>query len=531
MRSPFGCVLLLCCAPGRPDLNVTAPQVVSVDPPDGSSGIALDAPITLCFDLPMQPATLDASTLSLARVVGAHHTALALSIGPSSDGRCFTLAPIGSLSPLSAYTLSVGTSALSAAGVELSHASGQRTAFQSSFRTRGATARATLLVPAEGTVHAPLDLAAIALSFSEPVVSMGWAFDVEPESVQGTLSGDGLGATAALDGGAVAGEVVAVQLASSLHDATGEVPQVVAPLGFTFGSCVEGGAPSLGAGIALGRDRDALLLFEVDRPSLCGASVQDPSCPDGGAIATPAACAQAYDPCSLGASCQCLVPLVGLCAGDSLSVIPSAMGWNGRTASAAPVDLTLSPALPALALGELMLSPAAGKRSQIYLELQNLGAEPLDLQGLVLADCRDTVDCFAPAHEQAFGAFVAGGLTVIAGHGYALLVDGSFDVTLYPDLPPETLLLSPADRSPLMHLYSNRPQPVGLIEAASGALLSSYDGSLLPVDGVAIERIDPGAPDSQPAGWGLGTTAGGTPGACNSITPEAECVEGLEDGG
>jgi Bacterial Ig-like domain len=525
------CALLLCCGPGRPQLNVHSPSVVSVDPPDGATGVSLDSLVTLCFDLAMQPATLDASTVSLVRVLGSHRTTLQFAILPSADARCFTVAPLGSLAPLNEYDLSVAKGVLSASGVELAHGTGQTTSFRSAFRTREAKARATLLVPAEGTIDAPLDLAAIRLSFSEPLTSLGRAFEVEPGALEGLLTPDGLGAVAPLTAPGVAGQSVALNLDSSLRDATGGAPEILAPLGFTYGACAEAGAPSLGAGLALGRDRDAVVLFLVDRPSLCDAAVTDPACPDGGALAAPAVCDQAYDPCMPSGSCQCLVPLVGLCPGNSISVVPSAHGWNGRTASTESLALTLWPALPTVAIGELMLSPPAGKRAQIYVEVQNVGTGPIDLKGLVLADCRGTVDCFAPAHEQAFGAFAAGGATVLPSHGYALLVDGTFDATLYPGLPAGTLLLSPSDRSPLMHLASNQPQPIGLVDAASGALLSSFDGSLLPVEGVAIERIDPRAPDPQPASWGLGTAPGGTPGSCNSITQEADCLESLEDGG
>jgi hypothetical protein len=527
----WACTLLVCCAPSRPQLDVQSPSVSSVDPPDGATGVSLGALVTLCFDLPMQPATLDASSLSWVRVLGSHHTTLQFSVLPSADARCFTLAPLGSLAPLNEYDLSVGKGALSAAGVELAHGSGQTTGFHSVFRTRAAKARATLLVPAEGTIDAPLDLAAIRVSFSEPLTSSGPAFEVEPGAFQGILSSDGLGAEVPLTMPGVAGEGVALNLDPSLHDATGEAPEILQPLGFTYGACTEVGAPSVGAGLALERDRDAVLLFLVDRPSLCDATVTDPSCPEGGALAIPAVCDQAYDPCRPSGTCQCLVPLVGLCPGDSISVVPSAHGWNGSSSSAESLALTLWPALPTLAIGELMLSPPAGKRAQIYVEVQNIGAEPIDLKGLLLADCRATIDCFAPAHEQAFGSFAPGGTTVLPSHGYALLVDGTFDATLYPGLPPATLLLSPSDRSPLMHLASNQPQPIGLVDATSGALLSSFDGSLLPVEGVAIERVDPRAPDPQPASWGLGTAPGGTPGSCNSLTQEADCLESQGDGG
>ncbi len=528
---PWCCATLVCCAPGLPAIDVQSPHVVSVDPSDGAVDVPLDVVINVCFDRAMQPETLDASTVSLSRVVGTHGFTIPLAIVASGDVTCFGMTPQGLLSPQSGYTLAVAKGALSAAGVELSHGSGQLHAFQGSFHTRGAGALATLLVPAEGTVHAPTDLGSIQIAFSLPVTTTASAFDAEPGSLRGTLSSDGLGADVALSAAGAPGQSVTVTLDPNLRDLSGNLPGTSAPLGFSFGDCAEGAPPSLGAGLALGRDRDAVLLFEVDRPSICSAAVIDPDCPDAGSIFAAASCGAAYDPCTLGASCECLVPLVGLCPGDSLSVQPTATGWNGQSAQADPVPLTLSPPLPALALGELMLKPAANKKAGIYLEVQNLAAEPQDLQGLVLADCTGTVSCFAPAHQQAFGALATGGVTVLGGYAYALLVDGTFDSTLYPDLPPGTLLLAPSDLGPLMHLATNRPQPLGLIDAASGGLLSSFDGSILPIEGLSIERIDPYAADPIARNWGFGSAPGGTPGTCNSVTVESQCVEGRLDGG
>jgi len=531
MRGLWPCALLLCCGPARPAIDVQAPRVSSVDPADGAIGVSLNAVVTFCFDRAMQPLTIDPTNTSLARVVGRHRTALAISVSASDDARCFTLAPAGRLSPSSAYELSLYKGALSAAGVELSHGSGQKTAFRSAFRTRGARAQASLLVPSEGTVHAPLDLASVEVSFSQAVTSAQAAFEAEPGALQGVLASDGLGAAASFPGPGVAGEVVSVNLQPGVHDANGDPPETTAPLGFTFGSCAEGVPPALGAGLALGRDRDAVLLFLADRPSMCDARLVDPTCPDAGSLPTAASCDQAYDPCVGGGSCQCLVPLVALCPGDTLSVSPTARGWNGQTASGTPVALTLAPKLPALVLGELMLKPVAGKRTEAYVEVQNTGAEPLDLQGIVLADCHGTVGCFAPAKEQPFGPFSPGGTTVLAAHGYALLVGGSFDASLYPDLPAQTLLLAPLDHGPLLRLSTNRQQPVGLIDGASGALLSSFDGSLLPAEGLSLERIDPRAPDPLPGNWAMGNALGGTPGSCNSVTDEASCIEGDPDAG
>ena len=44
--------------------------------------------------------------------------------------------------------------------------------------------------------------------------------------------------------------------------------------------------------------------------------------------------------------------------------------------------------------------------------------------------------------------------------------------------------------------------------------------------GLSLERVDPSAPDPLPQGFSLAALPGGTPGACNSVTPAADCVSG-----
>ena len=149
--------------------------------------------------------------------------------------------------------------------------------------------------------------------------------------------------------------------------------------------------------------------------------------------------------------------------------------------------------MPPLVLDELLLSPEGTRAAGEFVEVVNLGAAPVDLLGIVLANCTGSAGCAVPKTTQAFGPFVAGGPTAIAPFGYALLVDGSFDPTQAPSLPAGTLLLAPLDGAPLLSLSTtSEPQPVALFAAGgAGPPLSTFDGSLTAVKGFSAERIDP----------------------------------------
>ncbi len=521
-------LLLATCAPAAPaSIDITAPSVSSVTPPDGATGVPPSVTPQICFDRPMDPATLTPTTTILGRKVGATAHAMVTTVVAAGDDRCATIEPLGPLAPSSAYRIEVTTGAHSASGVAMAHPKSQRAAFAAGFTTAGPPSVATLWIPANGTIAAPLDLAWVVVDFSRPVTSGQAPLLLSPPAGPSALSPDGTAAQVPAPTPLSPGESFAVTLSPSLRDPDGRPPQAPGALGFTIGSCAEGSPPSVSDGTPLPRDRDALLLFQVDRPSICSARVSEAGCDGGTAIPAPAACQAPYDPCAGGLLCTCSVPLVGLCPGGDVLATPEATGWNGQVGTATDAStFQLSNPLPPIVLDELLLSPEGTRSAGEFLELANLGSEPVDLLGIVLANCKGTEACANPTATQPFGAASPGGSTVIPAHGYALLVDPRFDPAEAPAMPPDTLLLAPLDGTPLLSLSDSRPQPIGLFAAGgAGPPLSTYDGSLVAQKGVSFERIDPGAPDPLPDAWASSSVLGGTPGACNSVTPAAQCPD------
>lgn len=514
------------CLPTTAGPNVTPPSVATVSPTDGARAVPLATVPQLCFSEPMDQTSLTGGALTLGRLLGHHVTAQPIAVSVDPDGLCATLDPNGPLAPSSGYRIEITTAAHSAAGASPAHTRGQKVVFTASFTTTGAPAQLALVVPADGTVAAPLDLATLVLVSSRPLLGTQAPLTLTPEGGPTALGDGGELLTATPPAPLTPGEVVSVAVSPALRDPDGNPPATPGALGFQVGGCAEGSPPAVGGGTAVSRDRDAILLYEVDRPCLCGATIEEPGCPTATAVVTPASCSVPYDPCQGGLLCGCEVPLVGLCPSGQANAMPEATGWNGELGQGQnPTPFQLADPLPALALDELMLAPAGTRAAGAYLELVSLAEIPMDLLGLALADCRGTQGCAIPSKTQPFGPFLPGGPTALAPHGYALLVDARFDATLYPGLPPTALLLAPLDRSPLLALKTDRPQPVGIFGASGGAPISTFDGSVAVSKGLSIERVDPTAPDPLPGSWAVGSAPGGTPGACNSVTPAAACAE------
>ncbi|HUB08719.1 MAG TPA: Ig-like domain-containing protein [Myxococcales bacterium] len=526
MRPWLALCLLAACPPAAPTIDVTAPEVVSVDPADGGTAVPLGTSPELCFSEAMDPTSLTPASVALDRKVGSKKQNAGATPTLDATGRCLTLTPPGPLAPSSSYEIALTTGAHSAAGVELSHGKSATTAFASTFFTAGVPTEAALWIPSNGTLAAPLDLAEVLVGFSRPMARSDAPLQLVPAG-GGSYFVDGLHAAELTPAPLMVGESFSLTLSASLVDADGDAPVSPGSLGFTVGSCAEGDPPSVTDGTVLPRDRDALLVYQVDRPCLCAATIDDSGCADAGFVASPATCSVPYDPCQGGALCSCAVPLVGLCPGTAAAATPLTLGWNGLQGSAPDVsEFQLASPLPPLVITEVMLSPSSSRTTGAFVEVANLGDDPIDLLGLQLANCAGTQACAYPKAIQAFGPLVPGASTVVAPHDYALLVDGQFEASQYPSLPADVLLLAPMDGAPLLSLSTTEPQPIGLLPASgAGPPLSTFDGTVAAQKGFSAERIDPAAPDPQPGNWSLTAIPGGTPGLCNSVTPAAACPE------
>lgn len=522
MRFALFSLGLIACGLATPQVDPTAPRVVSVTPPSGASGVLPRAPVIVCFDHAMQPATATASTVVLSRADGHRTEPQDPVLTFSPDGTCLTLTPLTALAPSSHYQLSLKRGLLSQGGVTVGDKKAA-TAFTSAFMTAGPAATATLVSPGDGMLNAPSDLAQLVISFSAPVSlsdgagSGGGPFVSSPGGAPSTLSADGRLASSPFSG-SPPGTQVLVSLAANLIDPSGQLPATGGSIEFTMGPCAETTPPTLGEGVVVSRDVDALLQTIVSRPGLCSAAVFDPACPDAGASPSAASCADAYDPCEGSAGCLCTVALTGLCPGDATQVTAQETGFNGALGVGQAQSFLAAPPLTPLVLTEIR----GGNKTSAFLEVQNRGPIALDLLGVSVVDCKLSLGCQgSTSAPQAFGPFQGLGSTVLQPEAYALLVDPTFDSAA---APADALLLSPQGGSSLLHLSTTGLQSLALLSPQSGLTpVSTYDGEMRPSATLSIERIAPGASDALRGNWALSAMPGGTPGACNSVTPGADC--------
>jgi hypothetical protein len=153
-------------------------------------------------------------------------------------------------------------------------------------------------------------------------------------------------------------------------------------------------------------------------------------------------------------------------------------------------------------------TPQAGGE---YVELLNLGEEPLDLSGWRL--------------EKRTGTGVLAGCTVAAAAeplppgAFGLVTSGAWDGR-YPDADGAVRFTCGA-ASLAGGLADERPPELRLLDP-SGALLATFgQGGAAPRCGAAVERIDPAWPD-EPANLACALDQG-TPGWCNSVTSAVDC--------
>jgi len=509
---------LLACPIPPPAVDIAPPTVLSVLPAPAAADVTADAVIQVCFDAPLRADTVTDAAAVLSRADGHTLHPVAATVALDASATCLGISPASPLAPASHYQLELKNTLLGANGVALND-SKTADAYDTTFATVGPAATAILLVPSDGLPNAPLDLAQVVLAFSAPVsiAEAAAPFSILPGGGPSSLSTDGRLATAAFEG-APAGTAVQVAIAAGLQDPSGQLPATGGPLGFTLSGCSEGSAPNLGAALAIPRDVDAWVQFATDRPGLCGASVNDSSSADAGVLrATAATCTGSYDPCNLSIGCLCTLPVAGLGPGDSVAITPTLEGYDGQIGVGTAESFQTAEALPALVITEVL----PGAKTVSFIELQNRGPNALDLSGVQLVDCGLSLGCASPKGSfVAFGPPAGVGSSTLAPNAYALLADATFAAT---SAPPDALILAPIAGDAMLHLSSTGYQSIGVFLSNPAVPVSTYDGSLLPQTGYSIERIDPGATDATPNDWAIATVLGGTPGACNSVTPGAEC--------
>ncbi len=161
-------------------------------------------------------------------------------------------------------------------------------------------------------------------------------------------------------------------------------------------------------------------------------------------------------------------------------------------------------------LSEVMFRPDTLANYTEFIEIVNLGNQPVDLNGWALGDSLDVDALVAPQ-----GTWI-----LPPGHFAVILDAGYFDhATIYDALIPDTaLVLTIEDASFGRYGLRNDPPLTIFLYNANGQLVDSVRYTSDNPPGFSDEKIDLAGPNT-PQNWANSRQFRGTPGAPNSVTP------------
>jgi hypothetical protein len=353
-----------------------------------------------------------------------------------------------------------------------------------------AVAGAMLLDPAAGATDVPVNLAAVIVRFAAPVV---WG----PQGLRICDVASGPPEPIACDGGSCYRSALAAELAA------GASCQVTIGAGSSAGGGADLGGGALGGfDVAAGRDDTppVLAAATVDAAAPCAAVRFATDEPATAAVVIAAAGSEVARTLGWGQTMfDAAMALVALPPSTTATATITATDRAGNVAVALVLEFQTPPALPAVAITEVLANPAGPEPGQEYIELLNLGAEPVALAGLRVEDSKGGDDL--PDDTLPVG-------------GYALIVPSTYAPGQAGDpVPRAGTLVVHVDARLGSDGLSNAGETVRLIQGQT--LISSYGGwvavSSSGWSGQAVHRLDPTACDDAQA-WNR-TPMPPTPGA------------------
>ncbi len=353
-----------------------------------------------------------------------------------------------------------------------------------------AVAGAVLLDPAAGATDVPMNLAAVVVRFAAPVV---WGpqglriCDVASAPPQPIACDGGVCYRAALTAGLAAGASCQVAIGA--------------------GTSAAGGADLGGGGlgnfdVAAGPDAAPPVLADatVDAAGPCAAVRFATDEPATATVVIAAAGSEVSRTLGWGQTTfDAAMALVSLPPSTAATATIIATDRAGNVAVALALEFQTPPALPPVAITEVLANPAGPEPGQEYVELRNLGAEPVVLAGLRVEDSKGGDDL--PDET-------------LVGGGYALIVASTYVPGQAGDPAPRAgTLLVRVDARIGSDGLSNSGEAVRLVQGQTP--ISTYGGwvavSSSGWSGQAVHRLDPAACDDAQA-WNR-TPMPPTPGA------------------
>ena len=158
--------------------DTSPPQVLSITPANGSTGIALNTSVAITFNERLEPSTLNSPTFTLTQ--GAESLPVTISYDPTAD--VVTLTPSGLLTPLTSYNLTIGTQLKELGGNSIS------APFSASFTTVAGTSVPSSVTPPSGINPTSLDVVSLEGQQTSPAPDGKFTASVRPQGTTGVLA-------------------------------------------------------------------------------------------------------------------------------------------------------------------------------------------------------------------------------------------------------------------------------------------------------------------------------------------------------
>jgi len=155
-----------------------------------------------------------------------------------------------------------------------------------------------------------------------------------------------------------------------------------------------------------------------------------------------------------------------------------------------------------IVITEILMDPAGAEPAQEFIEVYNQGTESISLSGWMIDDNGDMDGDVLPDVSLAPGVV-------------GLIVSDSFDANSAEDASPapDSVMIMISGSLCSSGLKNDTGESVQLYDAAGG-LMSAFPNLLgKHSEGCSAQRIDPGAPDEDPANWQWDPQASSTPGS------------------
>ncbi len=518
----------------RPESTVddkTPPRILAIAP--DSPVVPVDASLTLTFSEEIDPASLDADPVSdsasVVIVPRPRADALVtdlktpglndsneddvLAIDVVLDGLDVTVTPRAPLQPLAAYTLVLSAGVRDGSNNPLVDALGLAAPFRYDFTTDAGPPSVVAADVGGSTLVAP-NRRRIGLTFNQPVSGVSReALTLSPSAPIEAILLDETRTNVTLLLEDPAGDGCARLVPSTEYTLVAssaiiaDTGQGLVPFSTTFSTgaaCDTAPVRITGVLQAIAGETSATIRFDTTKPSTTEVRFGAGEALDcaGGPCPVSGAAARTALSGSNPPRFQHTVDIVGLQLGVTYRFVVSAEDDVGQVVHGA-ATFTTAP-IPKVSVNEVMANAAVEPAGE-YVELANHGDVAVDMSGWrLLVD-----DCVATLPE---GQAIAAGTFLVVG-GLA------FDPALYAltaDVPVTKLV--DADGSNGMCALTNSRAERFVLQDRDGRPVSSFSSTITPnVDGRAVERTAPEAPDVDSSYCRARSDTMATPGRVNSV--------------